>query len=71
MRTILLLALATFLSVPTALADAPPQTPLEDGDGDGDMELGPLCLWGWSETCTITAAECFQPYRRWFGIHCI
>ena len=71
MRALLVatLALLTIASLPMAAAEV--QNPVEDHDGDGSMEIGPVCVWGWEDACFVGAAECFQPYRRWFGIHCI
>ena len=45
--------------------------PLEDHDRDGDMEVGKVCVWGFSDGCVVPAYECFQPYRPGFGITCI
>ena len=67
---ILLLGLL-LLATPTALADAGTiPDPTKDHDRDGDMELGPVCLWGFSDPCVLQAYECLQPYRPAFGITC-
>lgn len=70
MKPILLIALALLLTTPTALA-ALPETPLADDDGDGNMELDRVCIWGFPDSCVVQAYECFQPYRPGFGINCI
>ena len=68
MRAILAF-LALLLLAPTAVAAL--ETPLSDADGDGNMELGPVCVWGFPDACLVQAYECFQPYRPAFGITCI
>ena len=68
MRTLLLLALLAIL--PTAAASLPLETPGHDADGDGNLDEGPVCAWGWDSGCVLRAYECFQPHRPGFGIAC-
>ena len=63
------LCLGLALLLPTAAADV--GNPLEDHDDDGNMEVGPVCVWGFPDPCVLQAYECFQPYRPGFGITCI
>ena len=68
MRALLVLLALVALAPPAAAGIG---NPLEDHDDDGNMEVGPVCVWGFPEPCVVQAYECFQPYRPGFGITCI
>lgn len=64
------LALLSLLAMAPFASAGLPETPLGDKDNDGNMELGPVCIWGWPDPCVLQAYECFQPYAPNFAIDC-
>lgn len=70
MRSITLPLVLLLLATPTALAGFPIETPGDDKDHDGNLDEGPVCVWGWDSGCLLGAYECFQPHRRNFGLDC-